>query len=155
MTTWTERDLPLLQHLNDNPPTDGLVSTNWLSEAPFAAFPQLTEQQAYYAFDVLLDAGYVTFGHDSRETSGGVMWLDVQVTGLGKQALGDWPMFDALGDPAQLESLLNALADIASTDEEETNLRHAAEGAGRLSREGLQQLLAGVLGALARSQLGG
>jgi hypothetical protein len=45
------------------------------------------------------------------------------VTGAGKQALGLWPRFDALGSPAELAAVLEALAEEAPTEEERSNLK--------------------------------
>ena len=57
MTVWDERDEPVLRHLNDQPPTDGILWTNWLSDGPHADLPDLTEAQFERAVETLRDAG--------------------------------------------------------------------------------------------------
>jgi hypothetical protein len=76
------------------------------------------------------------------------------VTGAGKQALGLWPRFDALGSPAELASVLEALAEDAATEEERSNLRRVA-AAVRSAAPGLvKAALTGAVSAGVRATLG-
>lgn len=154
MSVWTERDFVVLRYLHDHPPRDGYFSTNWTSKKPHPDLPQLTEQDVHVAIETLDDEGLIQYRNDHWNASGGVHWIDLQVSGAGLQALGQWPVFDALGSPEELGQLLDALADIAATDEEENNLRKAAATARSKGREALQSLAAGAIGAVVRGQIG-
>lgn len=37
MSVWSERDLPVLYWLQENPPEHGLLSTNWMQDNPHPA----------------------------------------------------------------------------------------------------------------------
>jgi hypothetical protein len=153
MSLWADRDLPVLRFLHDHPPHDGMLETNRLSEKPHSDLPQLTEQDVHIAVQTLHDVGYVDFENQEGESSGGVLWQDILVTGAGKQILGEWPLFEALGSPAELAAILDRLADMAATDEEKSNLRKAASSARERGVDGLKTLAAGVLRAYVRSQI--
>jgi hypothetical protein len=76
------------------------------------------------------------------------------VTGTGKQALGLWPRFDALGSPSELAAILEALADSAPTEEEASNLKRAARAMRRAAPGVIRGLAEAGLGAAARHVLG-
>lgn len=151
MSLWLDRDLPVLRFLHDHPPYEGMFETDRLSREPHSALPQLTEQAVHAAVQTLHDAGYVDFEKREDESMGGVLWQDILVTGAGKQVLGEWPLFEALGSPAELAAILDRLAEMAATDEEESNLRKAASSARERGVDGLKTLAAGALGAYVRS----
>lgn len=153
MTTWDDRDLPVLQFLAGRGAGRELLTTHRLSEDSHDQLPELTERDVYRAITTLVDAGYVEYGTREAEGGGDVMWIDLRVTGTGKQVLGDWPLFASLGEPAQLAALLEHLAHQAASDEEEQNFRKAAAGVRRFGSEGLQQLLVGVGLKIAQGQL--
>jgi hypothetical protein len=151
MSVWTERDLPVLRFLNENPPSNDILWTNWRETSPHPDLSDLSEQDFHQAVETLADAGFVSFREGDWDSAGGVPHLDFQVTGAGKQVLGDWPLFEALGQPAALADVLEELSKTAPTDEEEANLQHAAADVRKFSAESLEQLAAGALAALARS----
>jgi hypothetical protein len=153
VTVWAERDEPVLRFLNEQPPADGILWTNWLSEQPHADVPALTEAQFERAIETLHDAGYVTWEYQEGEGSGGRFRQGFFVTGAGKQVLGDWPRFDALGQPQELATLLDALADLAPTEEEASNYRRAAGVLRRVAPGVLSALMKGALGAVVRGTL--
>lgn len=74
------------------------------------------------------------------------------VTGAGKQAVGLWPRFDALGSPGELAAILEALAEDAATEEERFNLRRAAAAVRRSAPALIKAGLVGALSAVAKSQ---
>jgi hypothetical protein len=154
VTLWASRDEPVLRYLAEHPPPDGAVWVNRMSEQPRAGLRGLTDAEFFRAIEMLGDAGYIVWRYS--EGSGGGEWVftDVQVTGTGKQVLGLWPRFDALGSPGELAALLEALAYDAPTEEERTNLQRAATAVRRSAPDVLRSLMAGALGAVARSQLG-
>jgi hypothetical protein len=154
MSLWTDRDLPVLGFLHDHPPYEGVFETDRLSREPHSDLPQLTKQDVHLAVQTLHDASYLDFANRENESTGGVLWMDILVTGAGKQVLGEWPLFEALGSPAELAAILDRLAEIAATDEEESNLRKAASSARERGVDGLKTLATGVLGAYGRSLLG-
>ncbi len=84
MSLWADRDLPVLRFLHDHPPHDGMLETNRLSEKPHSDLPQLTEQDVHIAVQTLHDVGYVDFENQEGESSGGVLWQDILVTGAGQ-----------------------------------------------------------------------
>ena len=154
MSVWSERDLPVLEYLHQHPPANEMLSTNWQSKDPRPELPHLTEQEVHVAVETLVDEGLVSYRNDSWNSAGGVHWIGLQVTGAGLQALGEWPVFNMLTSPEELALLLDGLAEMAATDEEESNLREAAKTARGKSAEALRSLAAGALRAVVRSQLG-
>ena len=154
MSIWSERDLPVLRYLHEHPPHHDMLSTNWQSKEPHPDLPALTEQDVHVAVETLVDEGLVSYRNDSRNTAGGVHWIDIQVTGAGLQALGQWPVFDMLSSPEELGLLLDGLAEMAATEDEESNLRQAARTARAKSAEAVRSVAASALGAIVRSQLG-
>lgn len=154
MTIWENRDLPVLAHLLTDPPQHGMLWVDTRSEQPHPGLPELTGTDVYLAVLTLFDAGFVTWTHTEGEGGGNRHFQDIMVTGTGKQALGLWPRFDALGSPAALASVLDSLAEDAATEEERSNLRRAASVVRRSAPELIKAGLAGALSALARSQLG-
>jgi hypothetical protein len=124
------------------------------SEQPRPDYPALSDGDFYLAVLTLHDAGYVTWTRTEAEGGGNRHFQDFMVTGAGKQALGLWPRFDALGSPAELASVLEALAEDAATEEERSNLRRAADAVRRSAPDVIKAGVVGALGALARSQLG-
>ena len=154
MSVWERRDRPVLQYLANYPPAHGVLFTQRWNDAPRADVPQLTEAEVHRAVETLKDAGYVVDEGGEGEGGGGSAWFGLQVTGAGKQQLGLWPRFDALGSPGELAQVLEALAEEAAIDEERSNLRRAAEVVRRRGPEAVRSVLAGALGAYARAHLG-
>jgi hypothetical protein len=154
VTLWATRDVPVLRHLAEHPPRDGVLFTETRSDQPREGLPGVTEAAFDEAVTTLADADYVAWEHRETEGGGGRIYTNFQVTGAGKQALGLWPRFDALGSPGELAAVLEALALDAATEEERTNLKRAADAVRHAGPELLRSLATGVLGSLARSQLG-
>ena len=154
MSLWRERDEPVLRHLATNPPEHGMLWTSRTSEAPQEGFPALTEAEFFRAVVTLGDANYLTWTQGKGE--GGGMWYftDLQVSGEGKQVLGLWPHFEALGSPAALAALLERMAEEAATEEERSNLRQAAGAVRRTTPDLLRSAFVGVASGLARSFVG-
>jgi hypothetical protein len=126
MTLWSERDEPVLRWLLENPPEAGILHINAGSDEPHAELTNLTQAQVSRAVETLRDAGYVSGDEGKPSTGGGFTVTRIMVTGTGKQAVGLWPRFDALGEPSELAAILDALADNAPTEEEASNLHRAA-----------------------------
>jgi hypothetical protein len=154
VTLWATRDAPVLRHLALYPPRDGVLFTESRSDQPREGLPEVTETAFDEAITTLADAGYLAWEQRETEGGGGRIYTAFQVTGAGKQALGLWPRFDALGSPGELAAVLEALSVDAATEEERTNLKRAADAVRKAGPELLRSLAAGVLGGLARSQLG-
>jgi hypothetical protein len=153
MSTWSQRDLPVLYWLQENPPPRGLLTTNRIQDSPHAALPELSERDVHVSVETLADEGLVAYADREYEGGGGVYWTHFQVSGAGLQALGEWPVFDMLETPEALGRLLDALADMAASDEEESNLRAAASTARSKGAEALRSIAAGALRELLRSQI--
>jgi hypothetical protein len=154
MSLWSERDEPVLRWLAENPPRANFLTTNWLSDDPDERLPQLTRADFHLAVETLHDAGYVSSDGGSYESGGGVHFALFQVTGAGKQALGLWPQFDALGSPGELAAILDALADSAPTEEEASNLKRAANAVRRGAPAVIRGLAEAGLSAAARHFIG-
>jgi hypothetical protein len=123
-----------------------------MQDNPHPALPELSERDVHVSVETLADEGLVTYADRQYESGGGVDWMQFQVSGAGLQALGDWPVFDMLQTPEALGRLLDALADLASSEEEESNLRTAASTARSKGAEALRSLASGALSAVIRSQ---
>jgi hypothetical protein len=138
VSVWEQRDQPVLRHLHDHPPYQGVLNTNWLSQEPHPDVPHLTQAEFELAVQTLHDAGYVAWEGEQGEGGGGRSRFRFFVTGAGKQVLGKWPRFDALGEPGELAAVLEWLADMAPTDERPatTGRPPACCGAGAQSRSG-------------------
>lgn len=145
MTLWSERDEPVLRWFLENPPVDGMLRIHALSDQPFDSLPGLTQPQVYLAIETLRDAGFLASDDGKWSSGGGFTITHIQVTGKGKQSLGLWPKFDALGSPGELASLLDALADDAPTEEEASNLKTSCldRAPGRLRRWSVRSLRPG------------
>jgi len=154
MSLWSERDEPVLRWLEANPPFGGFVSTNQYSSQPDQRLPELTQAQFHRAVLTLHDAGYLSYEAGTPQGGGGVSFTHFLVTGAGKQALGLWPRFDALGSPGELASILEALADNAPTEEEASNFRRAASAVRRAAPTVIRGLAEAGLSAAARHLLG-
>jgi hypothetical protein len=154
MTLWSERDEPVLRWLIENPPHGNILRTNWMHTAPHGMLPSLTDAQVHRAVETLRDAAYVDSDEGMWSTGGGVSWARFQVTGRGKQALGLWPRFDALGDPQELAAILDALAENAPTQEQASYLKRAAGAVRRAAPEVIRGLAVAGLSAGARGVLG-
>jgi hypothetical protein len=154
MTLWVNRDLPVLYHLAEHPPQHRYLWTQSRSWQPRPELPELTEAEFHQAVEVLSDAGYVSSSAPEYEGGGGAGWGDILVTGTGMQVLGEWPLFESLGDPERLATLLRALAERAPTEEEAGNLRAAADRACGLAVSSLRALLLGAADAWVRARLG-
>src|SRR5262249_39987230 len=102
----------------------------------------------------LRDAGYLASSPGKRASQGGYTMTQIQVTGRGKQALGLWPRFDALGSPGELAGILEGLADNAPTAEEASNLHKAPRAVGDAAPAALRALAEAGLSAAARHTLG-
>ena len=96
----------------------------------------------------------MTWEYQEGDGGGGRFRQGFFVTGAGKQVLGDWPRFDALGQPQELAAVLDRLAEYAPTQEEATNYRRAASVLRRIAPPVLGALVKGALGAAARGALG-
>jgi hypothetical protein len=154
VSVWTDRDLVVLEYLHHHPRHEGIVSTNCARKQPHPDLPSLSQQDVHVAIETLADEGLVSYRTASWSSGGGVHWIDLQVTGSGLQALGEWPVFEALNSPEELGGLLDALAEMAATDEEESNLHQAASVARSKGKDALQALVAGAFSAITRSHLG-
>jgi hypothetical protein len=124
-----------------------------LQDNPHSALPELSERDVHVSVETLADEGLVTYADKQYEGGGGVYWTQFQVSGAGLQALGEWPVFDMLGAPQALGRLLDALADMAASDEEESNLRTAASAARSKGAEALRSAASGALRGVLRSQI--
>jgi hypothetical protein len=124
--TWDERDRPVLRWLVENPPEGGVLRIYSQSGQPHEGLPSLTQAQVYRAVETLRDAGYLAGDAGRWSSRDAYTFTRVLVTGSGKQALGLWPRFDALGEPSELAAILDALANDAPTGEEASNLHRAA-----------------------------
>lgn len=154
MTLWDERDEPVLRHLVEHPPENGMLETQYRSDQPRPELPALTEADFHRAVEVLGDAGFVAWGGDEGEGGGRRSYFDVQVTGAGKRVRGLWPRLEALASPEELAAILSALAEKAPTEEERSALKSSADLTRRTVPDLLRSALSGALGALVRSQLG-
>ena len=154
MSLWSERDLPVLNWLAETPRPSDILST-YRHDRPHDGVPALTHAQVSRAVETLHDAGYVSSDPPVYEGGGGVHWTRFQVTGAGKQALGLWPAFDALGEPSELAAILEALADNAPTEEQASYLRRAAAAVRRVGPSVVRGLVVAGLSAAARRYLFG
>jgi len=154
MSLWTARDEPVLRHLAEHPRQDDVVWTQSRSDEPRPELPAVTEREFHRSMQVLGDAGYVAHDDGQYDGGGGCVFTHFQVTGAGMQALGLWPMFDELGSPAQLATLLDALGHDAATEEERTNLQRAASAVRRSAPEVVRAALTGGIIAIGRAHFG-
>jgi hypothetical protein len=154
VSVWSVRDEPVLRYLVENPPQYNLLWTQSLAAEPHAGLPEVSEADFHRSVLTLRDADYVDWTSDSGEGGGGWHFTEFQVTGAGKQALGLWPGFDALGSPSELAGLLDALAHEAATEEERTNLNRAAGAVRGSAPQVVRSLFVGAVGAYTRARLG-
>lgn len=154
MSLWLERDEPVLRHLAANPPEDGMLEAQPASDAPHAELRHLTEAEFLRSVLTLGDAGYLAWRQGKGKGGGILYFTQVQVTGAGKQVLGLWPHFEALGSPAALAALLDRMADEAATEEERSNLRRAGEAVKHTAPELVRSAFVGVASGIARSFVG-
>jgi hypothetical protein len=154
VSIWERRDLPVLRFLNEHPPYQAMLETNWLGEEVHPDFPHLTHAEVEGAVQTLHDAGYVAWKGEQTDGSGGRLRFDFLVTGSGKQVLGEWPRFDALGEPGELAAVLERLAELAPTEEEASNYRRTAALLRRGGGFALGALMKGALGAAVQGTLG-
>jgi hypothetical protein len=114
----------------------------------------VSEREFHRSVLTLADASYVA--HSNAEYAGGgdCAFEGFQVTGAGMQALGLWPMFDELGSPTQLATLLDALGRDAATEEERTNLQRAAAAVRRSAPDVVRAALTGGISAFVRAHFG-
>jgi hypothetical protein len=148
--TWLERDLPVLRYLHDNPPEGGFLEADYLDNAEELG---LHEEEFARAIATLGDAGYVAWTGGGGEAGRGEYWTGFYVTGEGMQALGEWPVFEALGEPAHFGALLDRLASMAANDDDEHNLEAVSLRVKRLAPDLLRALFVGAAQALARHAL--
>ena len=154
MTLWDERDEPVLRWLVDNPPRANMLMTHRSATAPHDGVPSLTRAQVHRAVETLHDAGYLSSDGDQADGGGGALWTRFQVTGAGKQAVGLWPRFDALGFPGELADIIDALAENAPTEEQASNLKRAAAAVRRAAPGVVRGIAVAGLSAGARAVLG-
>lgn len=154
MGVWERRDEPALRFLQNNPPNEGILSTDWLSPEPHWDLPDLTQAEFELAVQTLGDVDYVAWDAEQGEGGGGRYRFGFFVTGAGKQVLGEWPRFDALGEPGELAAVLDRLAAMAPTEEEASNYRKTAAVVRRGSTVALGALMKGALGAAMHGMLG-
>ena len=152
MRTWLERDLPVLRYLHENPPEAGFLDGR-IADEPHPALPDLSQADFCRAVVTLGDAWYVDWNDMGGEMGGGLYWTGFRVTGEGMQALGEWPVFEALGEPAHLGALLDRLAAMAPNDDDEGNLEAASSRVKRLAPDLLRALAVGAAQTLARHAL--
>jgi hypothetical protein len=153
MSVWTDRDAIVLRWLHESPPSNEILRTT-LGHEPHPDLPGLSQRDVHLAVETLIDDDLLHSNDVTWSSGPSFTWTRLHVSGAGLQALGEWPTFDALSSPAQLGQLLDALADMAPNDEEESNLRQAGKTVRAKSGEVLQALAAGAFGALARGHLG-
>jgi hypothetical protein len=152
---WNERALPVLQALRTRDAAYGAASAikvfkghgNDLGLDLSAGVIQDTILQ-------LTEAGHV----ECDETHGiggghGMIFVGLRVTGRGLQVLGEWPRFEAMISPATLATLVDALAEYATTDDAE-QMHHAAKVIRRIAATGLRSIVFGAGGQLLRHALG-
>jgi hypothetical protein len=77
--------------------------------------PKLTQAAVYLALETLRDSGYLASDDGQWSSGGGFTITRIQVTGRGKQALGLWPRFEALGSPDGLAAILEGLREEVSS----------------------------------------
>jgi hypothetical protein len=155
VSVWDERDHPVLRFLADQEHQGWMLETASRSHEPHPDLPQLTRAEFHRAVETLDDAGFVHYTNIEREGSpevGGVWWQDFILTGEGKQALGDWPYFDALGQPETLAAILERLAEYAPTEEEAQNYRRTATAIRALGA-GARAAITGAISATVRGEL--
>jgi hypothetical protein len=116
--------------------------------------PSLTQAQVNRSVETLHDAGHLSSDGAQGAGGGEVMWTHFQVTGAGKQMLGYWPKFDALGEPGELAAILDALSEMAPTEEERSNLQRAAAVVRRTAPAVLRGIAVAGLSAGARALAG-
>ena len=127
MTTWENRDLPVLRALattDDENVRNGFLMLRLGRTGTLEL--SLADQEIHEAVLVLADVGYVEGNEPSYDTGGGATFTRFRVTGRGQQALGQWPLFHDLISPETMAELLDRLAEEAPSDEESENLRRAA-----------------------------
>jgi hypothetical protein len=155
VSLWTDRDLVVLQALlnaRDPDLRDGYLSLGH-GRARTALEVELPDAQIYDSLLVLRDAGYVEFDVQ-LETGPGAHYTQLAVTGAGMQALGQWPVFDAVTSPETVALLLERLAPEAPTEEETANLRRAAAYVREMAPAAFRSLATGAVSALIRAHLG-
>ena len=152
MNAWERRDLPVLAALANT--EDQHVRSGYLdiSLAQKTLGLDLTNSEIHDAVLTLGDAGYV--GYDiGYETGNGGLFTQLKVTGRGKQALGDWPLFTEV-TPMTLAALLDRLADEAPTDQEADNAHQAATYIRSLPVAALKAVMRTVLVEGTKASLG-
>ncbi len=155
MSVWTQRDLPVLEALTN--PTDEHVRLGYLSighdHGAETLGLELSDDAIYQALLVLYDAGYVDF--DIKMSSGpGAQFTQLEITGAGYQALGEWPLFDQINSPETMALLLEHLAGEAPTEEETANMRSAAGYIRSIGSDALRRFVVGATAAIIRAHAG-
>ncbi len=154
MTIWERRDLPVLRALADTEDDNILqVVLQLSSEEKTPLELDLTTGEVYDAVLTLMDAGYIE-GELKHEGGSSALVTDLQVTGRGLQALGEWPLFDQLASPETLAQLLERMAEEAPTVEEAGYLHRAATYARGLAAPTLRSAAIGTLAYVARAHFG-
>jgi len=152
VSLWETRDKPVLEHLIAHPPEHGVLFIETASNEARNGFPALADEEFYLAVLTLHDAGYVSWRNTGVASGGHWHCSHFMVTGAGKQAIGLWPRFDALGSPGELAAILEALAEDAATEEERSNLRRAAAAVRRSAPALIKAGLVGALSAAMKAQ---
>jgi hypothetical protein len=148
MTIWDERDLPVLRALassEDEQLRDGFL---WLGKATDVLAIDLTPNETHDAILRLLDVGYVEAEVQPE------LFTQLRVRGRGQQALGEWPLFDAIASPEALYALLERFAGKASTEEQAGVFRRAGRYVISLSKTGVRTALVSATVRLAKMRLG-
>lgn len=126
MSTWTERDKPVLRWLREQgssflpePWNLRLGLRDWVE--PPEEVPGLTSQQMDQALVRLLEHNLI----DGRrqEAIGFASWSGLRLTAQGMQVLGEWPDLDQLTSAVGMKMLLNELAKSAADSEDQGALR--------------------------------
>ena len=152
---WHERALPMLQALRTRDSGYGAASAiklvkgqgNDLGLALSAGAIQDTILQLKEAEYVECDEIHgIGGGH-------GMIFVGLRVTGRGLQVLGEWPRFEAMISPTTLATLVDTLAQYATTDDAE-QMHRAANVIRRIAATGLRSVVFGVGGELLRHVLG-
>ena len=155
MSVWTDRDLPVLVALTA--PSDEYIRDGYLTlghgRGGDSLGLDLSDDVIHDSLLTLRDAGYVDFELE-YETGPGAHLTHLAVTGAGYQALGEWPLFDAVTSPETIALLLEELAPEAPTEEETTNMQRAARYVRTLAPPVFRQFVTGAVAAVIRAHLG-
>jgi hypothetical protein len=152
VTIWTEHGEPVLRHLAERATFPIQPFQADPSDDPHPELPDLAQRDVLRAIELLHDDGYVKWKNRESWGTGEAMWLDLRVTGRGKQELGDWPRrFEALGEVELLAAIVEELANAAPPEQAE-NYRRTGKII-RAAETGLQQYATGFLLRILQGEL--